>query len=385
MVVVLAYFVSDRIQGESGLLAVTVMGVALANQKFVSIRHILEFKENLRVLLISSLFIILAGRLSMSQLHLDDWSTWVFAALLILLVRPITVAASTIGSMLKQKDRLFLGWMAPRGIVAAAVSSVFGIRLVEAGVEGAEMLGPLTFQVIIVTVAVYGLTAAPVARSLKVAQPNPQGVLLAGAHSWARAVGKLLRDEGFSVAFVDSNWANVAEARQAGCKAYYGSILSEDIMAELQLDGIGRLLALTPNDEVNSLAALHFVDLFNRSDVYQLSPVRSGAGVQEEMPSHLRGRYLFATEATYSYMMARGREGAVVKKTPLTQEFDFAAYRAMYGPSALPMFVIAGDRELRVVTADSQPSPKPGQTLISLVEPPDGDSKRTRNAGEKPA
>jgi NhaP-type Na+/H+ or K+/H+ antiporter len=390
MVVVITYFASDVLQPESGLLAVTVMGVALANQRFVSIRHILEFKENLRVVLISSLFIILAARLPVGEMSFAHIGPWIFVAFLIVIVRPAAVFISTLRSNLKRREKMFLSWMAPRGIVAAAVSSVFGIRLMEGGVEGAELLFPVTFQVIIATVAIYGLTASWVARRLKLAQPNPQGVLLGGAHFWARQIGRVLKDEGFEVAVIDSNWSNITEARRDGCRSYYGSLLAEDMLNRLQLPGIGKFLALTPNEEVNSLAALHFVDIFGRSEVFQLPrpSVDRDAGNKKRtaMPAHLRGRYLFNEEATYDYITSRFRAGAIVKRTPLTDEFDYGDYRDMYGPSAIPLFIITDDGDLRVVTVEDEPNPKPGQTLISIVDPvekPDREEAKIRQQSGK--
>jgi len=370
MIVILCYVASNALQAESGLLAVTVMGIALANQKFVSIRHILEFKENLRVLLISILFIVLAARLPAAELALAHPENWAFVVLLILVVRPAAVLASTFRSSLKKTERLFLMWMAPRGIVAAAVVSVFAIRLGEAGLIESGTLISLTFQVIIGTVAVYGLTASRVARWLDVSQPDPQGVLLAGAHPWARSIGKILQDEGFTVSLVDTNWENVTEARNVGLRSQCGNILSEELLANLQLDGIGRLLSLTPNDEVNSLAALHFVDIFGRSEVYQLAPTHTGSISQQAvMPKHLHGRFLFGKTATWEYLDDRFRKGAVVKKNSITDEFTFEKFKGMYGESALPLFVITESRSLTVCTAANPASPRSGQALISVVDP----------------
>lgn len=369
MVVVACYIAANAVQMESGLLAVTVMGVALTNQRFISIKHITEFKENLRVLLISSLFIILAARMPVTGTVLTDASGWIFVGLLILVVRPVVVFLSTIRSDLRWQERVFLSWMAPRGIVAAAIVSVFVLRFAEAGFAGSELLVPLTFQVIIGTVAVYGLTAPYVARWLRLAKPNPQGILFAGAHHWAREIAAVLKDEGFQVLVVDSNWENVTQARRTGCRATYASIISEELLHELQLDGIGRLLAVTPNDEVNSLAALRFADLFGRSEVYQLPPpTTADRRARESLPRHLQGRYLFAAAATYGYLASRFRAGAVIKRTPLTEEFDFAAFRGHYGEEALPLFIITEAGALRVVTTESAPSPRPGQTIISVVD-----------------
>ncbi len=370
MLVILSYAAANELQPESGLLAVTVMGVALANQKYVSIRHILEFKENLRVLLISSLFIILAAQLTAEQLAMFKGTNWLFVAVLILIVRPVATFMSTLRSNLTRKERVFVGWMAPRGIVAAAVVSVFALRLAEIGVPGWDQLVPLTFQVIIGTVAVYGLTSAPLARHLKLAQPNPQGVLFAGAHPLARSIAKILKDEGFPSALIDTNWVNVASARNSGCQAYYANVLSENALHDIPLDGIGRLLALTPNEEVNSLAALHYVDLFGRSEVYQLPPLSVGKNGKKAMPMHLRGRYLFDDDATYGYLTARLQGGSVIKRTDITDEFDYHAFKSVYGNTVIPLMVITDDHTIKIFTIEKLPEPKPGEILISLVNPP---------------
>jgi hypothetical protein len=249
---------------------------------------------------------------------------------------------------------------------------VFAIRLAEFGHPDAAKLVPLTFQVIIVTVAVYGLSAPYVARRLKVSQPDPQGVLFAGAQYWAREIAAILKSNGYEVALVDSNYDNVVECRRMGLTAYYGSVLSEELMYEIQLDGIGRLLAVTPNDEVNSLAALHFIDIFGSSEVYQLPPVSAGKSAKkEEMPRHLRGRFLFQADANYQYLMKRISDGAVVKKNSITQEFDFESFIVKYGEQALPVFLITESGKLRVYTVADPPSPKPGQSIISIVNPVD--------------
>lgn len=370
MLVVICYASSDALQPESGLLAVTVMGFVLANQQFVSIRHILDFKENLRVLLISSLFIILAARLPVIEVLLGSPLGWIFVLLLILVVRPAMALVSTWGTDMKLNERLFVGWMAPRGIVAAAVSSVFAIRLAESGVQGAEMLVPVTFQVIIGTVAIYGLTAPLAARLLNVAQPNPQGILFVGANRIAREIASHLNEAGFRVALVDTNWSNIMQARKAGMRSYYGNILSEEMLSDLQLDGIGRVFAVTANDEVNYLAVLHFSDIFDSSYRYQLVPRGEGRNLrQTSLPKHLKGRYLFEEHATYDYLIARFEGGAVIKSNRMTDEFDFDTFQSRHGDAALPLFLITEAGELRVFTADSKPVPRAGQTLISLVIP----------------
>lgn len=370
MIVVFVFVCSNVIQVESGLLSVTLMGIALANQKWVSLKHIVEFKENLRVLFISSLFIILASRLTIDELsYVLNFKGFIFLVLMILVVRPLSIFISTYFTDLNLKEKLFLSWMAPRGIVAAAVASVFALRLAEAGYEQAERIIDITFLVITGTVAIYGLTAFKVARRLGLAKPNPQGLLIVGAHIWARSIAKFLHENGFQVSLVDSNWANVSAARQEGLQAYYENILLEDISEDIELDGIGKLIALTRNDEVNSLAALHFIEDFGRSQVYQLPKLsKFSAKSEESIPQHLRGRLLFGAEATFSYLDSKFASGASLKKTPLTDEFNYDSFQSLYGEKALPLFIIKENGELVVLALDNTPTPLPGQSLISLVD-----------------
>ncbi len=370
MIVVFVFVCSNVIQVESGLLSVTLMGIALANQKWVSLKHIVEFKENLRVLFISSLFIILASRLTIDELsYVLNFKGFIFLVLMILVVRPLSIFISTYFTDLNLKEKLFLSWMAPRGIVAAAVASVFALRLAEAGYEQAERIIDITFLVITGTVAIYGLTAFKVARRLGLAKPNPQGLLIVGAHIWARSIAKFLHENGFQVSLVDSNWANVSAARQEGLQAYYENILLEDISEDIELDGIGKLIALTRNDEVNSLAALHFIEDFGRSQVYQLPKLsKFSAKSEESIPQHLRGRLLFGAEATFSYLDSKFASGASLKKTPLTDEFNYDSFQSLYGEKALPLFIIKENGELVVLASDNTPTPLPGQSLISLVD-----------------
>ncbi len=367
-VVMVVFSLADLVLSESGLLAVTVMGSALASQNVVTVRHIVEFKENLRVLLISALFVILAARLPISDpAYSDPGSLW-FLAVLILVVRPASVALSTIGTFLTWRERVFLGFMAPRGIVAAAIASIFSLELMELGYPGAEKLAPVMFLVIVGTVALYGLGAGRVARWLGVATPNPQGMLLLGASGWVRAVAQALKAEGVDVTLVDSNRKNVAQARQDGLEAKCDNILAEYAFEDLELDGIGRFLALTPNDEVNSLATVHASDVFERSNVYQLALEGADEGGRlTEMPAHLQGRILFDTVATYAEITKRFAQGATIKRTGLTDEFGFDEFVEHYRGAALPLFVVTETRKVRVLEAQRKVLVKAGQTLISLV------------------
>ncbi|MFQ5843534.1 MAG: cation:proton antiporter [Planctomycetota bacterium] len=368
---VAAFAAANELQNEAGLLAVTLMGVLVANQQRVSTRHILEFKENLRVLLLASLFILLAARLQPEDLAELDLGLTAFLVILVGAARPLAVWLSTRGAGLTRAECLFVAWMAPRGIVAAAVASVFALRLEELHYAGAHRLVPLTFLVILATVAVYGLTAGPFARRLGVAVPDPQGVLVVGAHSWARELAAALQTAGVPVLVADTNPQHVAASRMGGLRTYAGSPLADRADDEIDLQGIGRLFALTPNDEVNALTALHYAHLFGRREVYQLAPAADTAPRSEPIAASLRGRLLFGPGRDYVALSARFAAGARVKATRLTGQFDFEAWRGHYGEDAIPLLTIEDESgRLLVATADQPVEPEPGQTLIGLVEEP---------------
>ncbi len=372
MFVVAGFTGANLVQPESGLVAVTVMGVVLANQARTNIHHILEFKENLSVLLISTLFILLTARLPFDAFGSLAGRGGLFLLAIIVVVRPLSVWLSTLRSGLSWREKVFLGWLAPRGIVAAAVSSVFAMRL---GDDGTGLV-PATFLVIIGTVCIYGFTAHPLAKRLGLAVDNPQGLLIAGAHAGVRAIAHALQDAGFPVLLVDSNRWNTQAARMEGLPTREGNILSEQLVEQLDLGGIGRFLAMTPNDEVNSLAALHLSGLFSRSQVFQLVP-RQRSERNENAPAKVRARFLFGEDVTAAKLDKRFEQGAIVKTTKLTEEFDFEAFQRTYAGSAEPLFVVTESGQLDVCTAEEPADPQPGQTVIAIVDPvgePAGDS-----------
>jgi NhaP-type Na+/H+ or K+/H+ antiporter len=371
MVVIGSFAVSDILQHESGLLTVTVMGIALTNQRQVTVKHIIQFKEDVGVLLIASLFILLSARLELADLATLGWESILFIAVLMLVVRPMAVLVSTFRSRLKLNERLFIAWMAPRGIVAAAVSSIFALRLADAGYAAAERLVPLVFAVIVVTVAIYGLTALPVARWLKISpQKPPQGVLIVGAHRWAIEMATALKEAGFKILLVDTNYTHVVDAHLAELEAQHGTILSERNSERLNLEGIGRLMALTSNDEVNAMAMLQYHETFERAELYQLPPQRDNEIVSTNVPLHLRGRFLFHENADYNRINTLVESGATVKATPLTSDFTYADYRSMYGERALPLFLVDMTKQTLSVFATDKPlNPAAGQTIISLLAP----------------
>jgi NhaP-type Na+/H+ or K+/H+ antiporter len=363
-----SFVASNALRPDSGLLAVTVMGAVLANQRWINVEHIIVFKENLRVLLLAMLFILLAARLRREHLlHWAGLGTLAFVVVLIVAVRPLAVWLATLRSRLTGRERLFLAWMAPRGIVAAAMASVLHLYLIERDYKGEDhVLVPVTFAVIVGTVATYGLTAPLLAHRLGLADPDPQGVLLIGAHPWVRALAHVLREHGFPVLLVDNNWSELTAARLEGLHAHYASVHREELLDELDLGGIGRLLALTSNDAVNLLAIERYWGRFGQSEVYRLAPEHE-PGAHEHHGHFLHGRLLFGPVLTYQTLEERFEAGAAVKATHFTEAFTYEDFTKQHGASALPLFLLPKPGRLTVIAADQAIHPLPGQTLICLV------------------
>ncbi len=377
MIVVLVFTISNLFQHESGLWATTLMGVALANQKAARIHHIVEFKENLRLLLLSALFILLAARVELSSLMDNlNLNMLAFLVVLIFIIRPAAVYLSTIFSPLSWKEKLFLCWMAPRGVVAASISSIFAISLMQNGYPEANQLVSIVFITIISTVAIYGLSASWVARKLGVAKPVPKGFLIIGAHDWAIDIAEAIHENGGKVVVADSNWKNISNAKSRDLETYYGNVLSEFALDYIDLDGIGKLLAMTPNDEVNALTAIRFAEIFGRSQVYQLSPNAKTGNKQNDVTTHLTGRTLFHQEMNFDKISQIYEKGKVIKSTPLTETFTFKNFKETYTDNAIPLLLVGKDSSIKPFAVDNPPVPQPGDTIISLAEPEANSTKK---------
>ena len=377
-VVAVAFAASNAIQEESGLLTVTVLGIALANQKSVSVRDILEFKENLRVLIISLLFILLSGRIASEELGAVALPSLALLAVLLFIVRPASVYLANLGSKsVNYRERTFLAALAPRGIVAAAVTSVFAIELDDAAAKGelpsaiagqAEHLVPVVFLVIIGTVLVYGLLASPLAQRLGLSNRNARGVLFAGADAWTRLIAKTLLNDGHPVMLLDTRYENVAAARMVGLNAIRANILSEHVEENLEFPGITQLVAGTSNDEVNSLASREFAHIFGKANVWQITPSDKDAHPSTSIASHRRGRICFSEEPTFQNLQNLAYHDGIIKKTLLTEIFTLENFHEVHGEEAVILFLHDEGKGLRPAAADLESIP-PDTTIYSLVNP----------------
>lgn len=362
--VMLIFALSNTIQSESGLFAVTLMGIYLANQKHVVIEHIIEFKENLGILLLSTLFIVLAARLKLSDLQLIDTGVLIFISVLIILVRPVSIFISTFGSNINWREKIYLSWMAPRGIVAAAVTSIFAIELIHKGYEEANILVPVMFLAIIATILVYGLSAIPLARLLKLSDPDPQGILIAGINKLSIEIHQILENFEIKVLLIDTNWEKVTGARQQGINAYFGSVVSEKTLENINLEGIGKFLSLTSNKGINSLSTIYYSKVFESSNVYQINTAPKH---NQDLLKELRGHFFSSESLTYPALEEADYQFQV-KANKITEEFNLESLIVKHGQSHYhPLFIIIENKKLIVYSDKNSVAPEIGDTLISLI------------------
>jgi CPA1 family monovalent cation:H+ antiporter len=362
------YAGADHLAHESGLLAVTVMGMVLANLKDTDIDDILDFKESLSILLISGLFIILAARVEFYQFKEIAWHALGVLAVMMFLARPIAVWVSTFSSDLKPKEKLLISWIGPKGIVAAAVASLFAIRLEAEGYPEASLLVPLTFFIIIGTVVLQSATAKYIAHWLGVREPPPTGLLIVGAGNVARAIGKVLQESEINVILTDSNWENISQARMDGLNTYYGNPTSEHADRNLDLTGIGKMLAMTGNANQNALASLRFKSEFGVKKIFELKTNREQIiSEKHSLSTRHRGPQLFNDNITYGQIASLLRQGAEIKSTQLSDEYDYDAYMRNLTRQLIPLFAIDQRDRLHIITADQKIAPKSGWSIISLI------------------
>lgn len=387
---------ADALREESGLLAVTILGVYLANQRNLELEPVIEFKEHLQVLLVGALFIMLAGRVTPAQI-LDILPIGlIFVLILVVIVRPVSVLVGLAGTETTRQERTLMACMAPRGIIAASVSSIFAMefsssadavreeaasvaksdptratqlrefadQIAAMGVQ-VDRIVPLVFLVIVCTVAIYGLGIGRLAERLGLASASPRGVMFAGSPAWSIDTAKMLRDLDVPTLIVTRRAYDLYAARKAGLRCEAADFLSEYATEDMDLAGISSMVACTPDDNTNSIASVHYRRALGRANVFQLE--RHDEGDKEDSTTGtaqiLKARTAFDPPTSHSVMDKLWRSGKRVRRVTLGEDIDWEGFRAAM-PDAVVMFVV---RPSSVAVANDEMSdPKAGDTIIYL-------------------
>lgn len=368
LLVFVVFTAAESMQHETGLLAVTVFGITLANLKGVEIDDILDFKESLSILLISGLFVLLAARMDPSAIFSAGLGALALLATVMLVARPVAVMLSTVGSSLTLRERALIAWIGPRGIVCAAVAALFALRLEDMGAEGAELFVPLAFFIIIGTVVIQSLSAKYVAHWLGVRDPAPSGILIAGAGMVGREIGKSLKEAGLKVVIADSDYENIRAARMEGMDTFYGSPVSEHADRHLDLSGIGKLFAMSGRVNFDVLVTMNFRPIFGVQNLYELPTSAEGSmAAKHRVSNRYRGHRLFGDEITFNRIAGWLSRGGEIRTTRLTEAYSFETYCTENEGRFVALFALDHEGRLRVFTDHSTLKPAVDWKIISII------------------
>jgi NhaP-type Na+/H+ or K+/H+ antiporter len=349
---VLGVFVlADTFAHESGLLAVVVMGMVMGNKNLPNIKELLYFKESLSVLLISILFILLAANIEISDLLLIyNWKAAMLFGAVVFIVRPIGVILSSLGSNLKANEIAFISWVGPRGIVAAGIASLFGLKLAREGVPGAEYITPLVFMVVLLSVLLNATTARIFAKLVGVFVKDAEGILIIGASSVSRLIGKYLQDNNRHVVLMDNNGDNVMKAKDLGLDAISGSVYEDDLFNNVELNDVGYLMAMTGNSDINKTAINKFTNQYGEKGSFRLIS-------SDEMndPETNPSEGLFSHTDDYIKLTEVARSYPTIHEVVLNSRAHYEGLLEISktDPDIIPLFVKTDTGELRIIPSHS--------------------------------
>ncbi|TCV90568.1 cation:proton antiporter [Sulfurirhabdus autotrophica] len=368
--VLLCYGLANMAQHEAGLLATTLLGMTLGNMRLRSIEELRRLKEYVSILLVSGIFVILTANLDPQILTRLDWRSALLLALVVFAIRPVSVYLSTIGLGMDWRERVLLGWIAPRGVVAVTVAGVFAASMAEQGYKGADLLLPLIVSLVLVTVVLHGSTIGWLSRKLGLAAASQNGILIVGASYWSTDLSIQLKQMNIPVIIADSSWYNMSRARLSGIRTHYGEILSEHAEMELELNDIGFLFATTANDAYNAFVCSRFAAEFGRNKVLQL-PMHQAAEGQEKKSINIANRGLIAMKpkATKEELDLRHYRNWQFKKTRLTKAYTYENYLQTESEDALPLLLLRQDGTVMFHSEQFPIKPVEGDILLSYIPP----------------
>ncbi|MEE9271839.1 MAG: sodium:proton antiporter [Robiginitomaculum sp.] len=393
--VLFIYVMANALAEETGLLAVTAMGVAMANSRFAAAQEMRRFKENIAILLVSGIFVVLTATLTPQVLHSmffhDTISSWHpvkflanvnwriigFVAVMMFIVRPIAVFVSTFWSGLNWRETALVSWIAPRGIVAVAVAGLFATELQQIGRPEGAIFVPLAFSMVFATVLSSAYTITPLAKWLGLIKDKHEGVLIVGANPWSLGLAKALKDMDVRVLIADTNWRRLRGARLDGHTVFYGEVLSENADHRLDHSAFAHLIAATPNDAYNSLVCVEFGPELGRHRVFQVSSQEAEEANADGIAYTARGHTLATPGRSFDVLTRDWWSGWRFRSTTLSEAYTFKDFIRDRGENADILFAKRADGSLDFLNPE-QKSKLDGSTLLSFGPV----SKKTADRGE---
>lgn len=362
--VLLVFVESEIFAHESGLLAVVVMGMVLGNGKLKNIKELLYFKESLSVLLISILFILLAANMNIEELMLlYTWKTAALFAIVVFVIRPLAVFASTINSKLKFNEKIFISWVGPRGIVAAGIASLFGSKLIKQGVEGAEYITPLVFMIVLGTVLLNATTARLFAKLVGVFLKKSNGILIVGASAPSRLIARYLKERGKRIVVIDSNKDYIQQALDDQLEALNVNIYDDQLTDNIELNDVGYLIALTASDAVNN----HVLETYS-TELGEHGAFKIGSSTEVINATDEERERFFTPIDDYINLSEAYRENPTIHQVKITSENHYKRVleRLFKEEKSIPLFIEKGNGLFLIAEFEKENLPKKDLILSYL-------------------
>lgn len=369
-VVIFCFTLADEVMHETGLLAVTAMGMTLANMGISSVEDMRHFKENITILLISGIFIMLTASLQLETL-LQIFNPYIigYVILMMFVVRPLSIFLSTIGTDLSLNEKIFLGWIAPRGIVALTVSSYFASILIEAGYEDASIITTLTFGLVFFTVVAHGFSIRWFARKLHLSMEGKPGTIIVGSNTFSVELAKSLAKTNAPVLIIDSSWERLRKARDAGVPFYHGEMLSEQTEYHLDTIPYDYLIAATEYHSYNALVCTTFMPEYGRTNVFKVSPYQLIGNRMENIVDKVGGRILFKDEITLEVLNTKIANKYVFRQTTLSDKYRYKMYLSEKEDETVLLYILKPSGKIKYYSEEMRASPEPGDMIVSLTPP----------------
>lgn len=361
---------AQDIRGESGLMATVVAGIVLRACDVPDERLLRRFKGQLTILAVSVLFILLAADLSIASVIALGWGSLVTVAILMFLVRPINVWLCTINSGLNWRQKLFVSWIGPKGIVSASVASLFAILLTDRGINGGDSIKALVFLTIILTVVLQGLTARSVAKLLGLMSTKATGAVIVGSNPLSRLIARLFKERGESVVILDTNPEACEQAEREDLPVFLSSALDTDVLEEAGLASMGTFLAMTSNGEVNRVLAQRTAEEFSPPRVLALFPIDPQGNKTGNKTNKIQHAFIpeLQLKTWNEYLNdSQVKLGETVLKEP-SCAFQQAHLKALIRSGELIPLLIERENQLLVVSAND--AWQPGDVIIYLLHDP---------------
>src|SRR5690625_1868339 len=369
VIVILSFTVADEMMKGTGLLSVTAMGMTLANTKTTSVADMRHFKEDISILLISSIFIMVAASLEVETLlQIFNLNIIGYVILMMFAVRPLSIFLSTIGTGLSLNEKTLIGWIAPRGIVALTVSSYFASVLDEAG-QDASMLLTLTFGLVFFTVVAHGFSLGWLAKKLNLSMEGKPGIIITGSNLFTIELAKSFEKQKTPVIIVDNSWERLAKARKDGVPFFYGSLLSEQTEYNLDTIPYEYLIAATDSHSYNALICTTFMPEYGRNNVFKVSIYEYTASSPSDLVDKVGGRILFNKDISIRDLIGKAMDGYVFRQTTLTDQYNFEQYMTEKDNSTVFLYFITPSGQIKFFSEGMRAYPGSGDTIISITPP----------------